>query len=380
MFSYLNFKPSCLVIGFISLTHWQLGYANNNPLNLSISQLQTMGITAEQVKKVNWVPSNMYPAQGIIPLNTIRLLSSPLAGQIVKLNYLYGPIQKEQIIAEIESPDLLKIQEQLLATLSDLRTAQQSLKRSQSLNKSGVSSTKNLQQAGNEVKKLNLKKTQLQKKLSLIGMADNAIHKLINKQKLQPAILQLKSPIDGQLFDLKVRLGERISQNQTLISLGANNPLILVVHVPIAVANNLTINQTVEIQGVDKNGYIQRIDTLVDPMTQSVDIHISVENNQGKLRVGQLFKIRFLNQATTVTYQAPVQSISNYQGNTIIFASTASQKEEVNIRPIPIKVFNITDGQLFFTPLTTLAVSEKIYTSGATAIKSALEAIESSSE
>jgi len=344
--------------------------ANNTQLNLSISQQQAMGIKTSEAIRVNQVPSSVYPAQGSIPLQSIRSLSSPLDGQIIKLNYVHGPIKKEQIIAEIESPELLKIQEELLATLSDVKIANQSLKRAKTLNKSGVSSTKKLQQAISEVKKLTLKKNQLRQKLLLVGMAASAIEKLQKTETLQPAILQLRSPIDGQLFDLQVRLGERVAQNQTLISLGENNPLILMVHVPIKVANTLSIEQAVEVKTINRIGRIKHIDPLVDPMTQSVDVHISIENNDGKLRVGQLFKIRFLSHDSQNNYQVPASAISHYQGEAVLFIKT----KQGSIQVLEIEVLNIANGQLYFIPKQPVSSPLNVYSNGSGAIKSALEA------
>ena len=149
---------SCLMMAGLS----QLALANEpeTGLTLNSSQQSAMGMQTDLAKQIELVPSAIYPAQATIPLQTIRSLSSPLSGQIIKLNYVHGPIKKGQVIAEIESPELLKIQESFLATLSDLTISRQNLNRSRQLNKSGVSSTKQLQQSLSEVKKLSLKKAQ----------------------------------------------------------------------------------------------------------------------------------------------------------------------------------------------------------------------------
>ncbi len=189
-----------LLLGSIS----QSVFAQN--LKLTNEQKQAMGIKIQQAEPVKVVPSAVFPAQATIPLKTIRTLASPLSGQIVKLNYVHGPIRKDDIIAEMESPELLQLQEEFLATLFDLSISQQNLDRARKLNQSGISSTKKLQQALTDVKKLILKEIQLKQKLALYGMEESAIEKMEQKKKLQSAILQLKPPIDGQLFDLKVRL------------------------------------------------------------------------------------------------------------------------------------------------------------------------------
>ncbi len=363
---------ACLMMTGIS----QLSLANESlsGLTLTASQQSAMGMMTDLAKQVDLVPSAIYPAQAALPLQTIRSLSSPLSGQIIKLNYVHGPIEKDQVIAEIESPELLKMQESFLATLSDLTISQQNLNRARQLNKSGVSSTKNLQQALSQVKKLTLKKAQVENNLRLIGMAEAAIDNLQTTHKLQPANLDIKSPIDGQLFDLQVRLGERVDKNQTLISLGETNPIILVVRVPVETANEIEEGQKVEVVSIDKTGMVKHIDMMVDPMTQSVDIHITVQNDDHRLRSGQLFKVRFLTEKKAATYQISANAISQYHGKTVVFSLQHQGQQKETIQALPIQVVNITNKQLYFIPETKQSSPLNIFVKGSTAIKAAMDA------
>ena len=376
---YLNTRTlilsSCLIMsGFSQLTLAnEMANESINELTLNATQQSAMGMQTDLAKQIDLVPSAIYPAQATIPLQTMRSLSSPLSGQIIKLNYVHGPIQKDQVIAEIESPDLLKMQEDFLATLSDLNISKQNLNRARQLNKSGVSSTKQLQKAISEVKKLSLKKVQVENNLMLIGMAESAIQNLETTHTLQPANLDIKSPIDGQLFDLQVRLGERVNKNQILISLGETNPIILVVRVPVEMANDIEEMQKVEVIANGKTGVVKHIDLMVDPMTQSVDIHIKVENDDHSLRSGQLFKIRFLTETKATTYQISANAISQYNGKTVVFIQKNAQQKE-SIKALPVKVVNITDKQLYFIPETKQSSPLNIYIKGSTAIKSAMDA------
>ncbi len=363
---------ACLMMTGIS----QLSLANESlsGLTLTASQQSAMGMMTDLAKQVDLVPSAIYPAQAALPLQTIRSLSSPLSGQIIKLNYVHGPIEKDQVIAEIESPELLKMQESFLATLSDLTISQQNLNRVRQLNKSGVSSTKKLQQALSQVKKLTLKKAQVENNLLLIGMAEAAIDNLQTTHKLQPANLDIKSPIDGQLFDLQVRLGERVDKNQTLISLGETNPIILVVRVPVETANEIEEGQKVEVVSIDKTGMVKHIDMMVDPMTQSVDIHITVQNDDHRLRSGQLFKVRFLTEKKAATYQISANAISQYHGKTVVFSLQHQGQQKETIQALPIQVVNITNKQLYFIPETKQSSPLNIFVKGSTAIKAAMDA------
>jgi multidrug efflux pump subunit AcrA (membrane-fusion protein) len=358
---------ACLSSSFIFLGVSPWAYSQT--LTLNALQQSAMGLETEIAQSVDLIPSAVYPAQAALPLQTLRILSSPLSGQIVKLNYVHGLIEKGQVIAEIESPELLQMQEDLLATLSDLKIYQQNLTRAKKLNQSGVSSTKKLQQAFSEVNKSKLKKNQLEKNLLFIGMAEKSIELLKKTQRLQPLNLQIKSPIDGQLFDLQVRLGERVEKNQTIISMGETNPIILVVRVPVEMANEIEPKQQVKLISKEIMGVVQHIDMMVDTMTQSVDVHIKVQNDKNELRSGQLFKIRFLAEKTAKTYKISANAISQYDGKTVVFNQANS-----NINVLPIEVVTITDKQLYFIPKSKFSAPLTIYSKGSTAIKAALDA------
>ncbi len=338
-------------------------------LTLNQSQRAAMGMETELARPVKLIPSAIFPAQATLPIQTIRVLSSPLPGQIVKLNYVHGLISKGEVIAEIESPELLQMQQVYLANLSDLDTSQQDLERARKLNKSGISSTKKLQQARAQVKKLTLKKAQLERNLLLYGMAETAIQKLQKTHKLQPANLRIIAPIDGQLFDLKARLGERVEQNQTIISLGETDPMILRVRVPVAMANRIKAGQAVQILDSNKSGVVKHIDMMVDPMTQSVSVHIQVQNPHNELRSGQLFKLRFLSESPDNAFQVSANAISMRNGKSVVFVS-----EGERILTLPVQTINITDKQLYFVAQGSHPEPLIVYIKGATAIKAALDA------
>ncbi len=342
-------------------------------LTLTAEQQTSMGMQVEVAEKVSRFPSATYPALAMIPLKTIRTLSSALSGTISQLNVVHGPITKGEILAEIESAELLGLQSELLGSLASLKVANSELKRARQLNQSGIGSAKALQQAQSEVNKLSALKTQQALSLRLAGMSSEDIQKLEASQRIQSAILKIISPIDGQLFDLQVRLGERVSVNQTLFSLGETDPMILVVRVPVDVANRLEEGQMAQVDSVPDMGVVEHIDPEVDAMTQSVDIHVKVSNADHKIKPGQLFQLHFLMKTAGVEqqalYQVPSNAISQFEGETVVFTQVNNA-----IHPLGIEVMNITNQKLYFTTKMPAAEALSVFVKGSTAIKSAFEA------
>ncbi len=377
----LNFKTKLLIPLIVSclFVSAPLMAESDTGLSLTAEQYSSMGLTTQVALKVAQFPSANYPAEAMIPLKTIRTLSSPLSGMMTALNVVHGPIEKGQVLAEIESAELLGLQAELLATVADLSVANSELKRAKQLGKSGVSSAKNLQLSQAQVSKLRAVRTQQKQALLMTGMAESALNKLLSTQTLQSPTLQIISPIDGQLYDLQVRLGERVNQSQSLFSLGETDPIVLVVRVPVTVSEQLKEGQMAAIPALNKKGVIEHIDPEVDSLTQSVDIHVQVENSAHKIRPGQLFELHFLMQIQgkdqQALYQVPANAISQFDGEAVVFAEVDN-----TIQALPIEVKNITNQSLYFSVKSPIAGSPSVFIKGSTAIKSAFEAAESTED
>ncbi|MDA3835591.1 MAG: efflux RND transporter periplasmic adaptor subunit, partial [Spirochaetales bacterium] len=247
------------------------------------------------------------------------------------------------------------------------------------LGRSGVSSAKNLQQASAQVNKLSAVRAQQKRALLMAGMAEDSLNKLLSTQTLQSPTLQITSPIDGQLYDLQVRLGERVNQNQALFSLGETDPIVLVVRVPVSFSEQLKEGQTAMIPALNKQGIIEHIDPAVDSLTQSVDVHVKVENSAHTIRPGQLFELHFLMNANgkdqQALYQVPSNAISQFEGKTVVFIQVNN-----TIQPLEVTVKNITDQTLYFSVQQVPTEGLTLFVKGSTAIRSAFEAAASNKD
>jgi len=344
-------------------------------LVLTKEQYQTLGLQVAEAQKVAQYPTQMFPAQAMFHPNAIRTLSAPLSGQVSRLNVVHGAVSKGQVIMEIESAELLALQSQLLSVSADLKVLKSELKRVKKLRQSGVASAKALQQAQADVDKLLAEKDEQKKSLRLMGFSQKSIQRLLSSQSIQSSVLSMVSPIDGQIFDLKVRLGERVSGNQMLFSLGETQPMLLRVKVPVALANRLKKGDNAEVTSVGM-AVIEHVDPDVDALTQTVDVHLEVDNLEQGIRPGQRFQVRFLMSSSApssqVIYRVPSNAISQFEGETVVFI-----KADDAIEPKAIKVMNIQNHQLYFLlqqPTANLMNKLTVFVKGSTAIKSAFEA------
>ncbi|MBF6058749.1 MULTISPECIES: efflux RND transporter periplasmic adaptor subunit [Thiomicrorhabdus] len=356
---------------FVSTMVWMLsGTAFAQGLQVNDLQRQAMGLETQTAQSVSQVPSALFPAEAIMPLNTLRALSSPTAGQVSEIKVVHGPVKQGETILRLQSAQLLAMQNRYLATLADLDVAKSQARRSQELYDNGVASVKRLQADKAQLRKLQTELTQQEQEMVLLGMDQARLKSLKTQRRLQSSELDLKAPVNGQLFDMKVRLGERVEANQVLFSLGEVDPIVLVVRAPLSVAKGLSEGLSVAIDGSDKVGSIAHIDPVVDSMTQTVDVHIRVENKDGEFHAGQYLKVRFLQPATQNVFQTSAQALTSFDGSNALFVDQGGQ-----IEAVAVEVLSVADGHLFFRPVNDSSATLSVYSRGTTAIKSALEAV-----
>lgn len=348
--------------------------ASAQALSLTSEQQTIMGLETISVQSVEHYPSANFTAKAITPLDKNHQLSSTVSGKIIALHHVHGEIKQGELIADIESAEFVAMQQQLIMALADLEVAKQNLKRAEALSKSGVSSVKNLNSIRAEVTKLESQKRQFSAALKMAGLPETALNDLLKTQRLQSSRLQVISPVDGQVYDLEVKLNQVVEKGQTLVSLGETNQMIFEANVPQALTRSLTEGQKVTIPALNKMAEIEHVHRDVDEMTQTVTVHIKVANADGQVLKGQLNQVQFLfepSQQQTV-FKVPASALSQMEGEKVVFAQTSK-----GIEAFPIEVLSMAQGQLFLhlkegkdTALT------QVYSQGSTAIKSAFAATE----
>lgn len=348
--------------------------ASAQAMSLSAEQQQIMGLETVTVQSAEYYPSSNFTAKAIIPLNKNHQLSSTVSGKIVALHHAHGEIKQGELIADIESAELVAMQQQLIMAIADLEVAKQNLKRAEALSKSGASSVKNLNSIRAEVTKLESLKSQYSDVLKMAGLPEKALNELLQTQRLQSSRLQVFSPVNGQVYDLEVMLNQIVEKGQTLVTLGETDSMVFETNVPQAFSKQLAEGQKVAIPALNKQAEIGHVHTDVDDMTQTVTVHIKVENADGQILKGQLSEVQFLFSPTQnqTLLQVPASALSQMEGEKVVFAKTAS-----GIEAFPIDVLSIAQGQLFFQ-LKEASNNDLtlIYSKGSTAIKSAFAATE----
>lgn len=358
----------------LSITSAPSVLAESKTLTLTTEQQKVMGLKTSVLKQVDAYPSANFSARAMIPLDKRHQLSAAVSGKVVALYHPYGAINKGGLVAEIESPEFIQMQQRLIMVVTYLEIAKQNLKRAEALSKSGTASVKNLNSARAEVVKFEVEKQQRVSQLKMAGLSKSALSDLLKTQEIKDDVFKVISQVNGQVDDLQVMLNQVVEKGQTIVTLGETDPMIFEAYVPQAFASQLQEGQEVNFPYLNKRGVIEHVHAQVDEMTQAVNVQISVDNPEGDILKGQLGQAQFLFKAppNTPVYEVPTNALSQLRSDKVVFFET-----ENGIQAVQVDILSITNGQLFFSPKKPPTNALKsVYSQGSTAIKSAFAATE----
>ncbi|WP_421943137.1 efflux RND transporter periplasmic adaptor subunit [Pedobacter sp.] len=186
-----------------------------NEVSLTDAQFANIGL---QVAEPEWgETSEVLKLQGKIdvPPQNLISISVPLGGYLKHTSMLPGThVKKGQVIAIMEDPQYIQLQQDFLSIANKLHYAELELNRQKELNINKANSDKTLQSAEIEYKNLRVDHTALLEKLKLINVNAGSL----KNGKISKAI-NLYSPIDGYVSKVNVNIGKYVTPSDVLFEL-----------------------------------------------------------------------------------------------------------------------------------------------------------------
>ncbi|CEG58727.1 efflux RND transporter periplasmic adaptor subunit [Legionella fallonii] len=282
----------------------------------------------------------------IDPTHNVNLLP-PLTGRLTKLNANIGDlVKKDQILAEISSPDLAQASSDNDKAIATLQLATEALKRAKAVNHAGGSAVKDVQ-----IAESNYIQSQAEAKRTA-----NRLHTLSNNGF---SSLTIRAPRDGKITALNYGLGSYITDpTAILMSLVDLSTIWVTANVPENIIGSIAPNQPVEISlSAYPNQYLQGkitfVNALVDPDTHRNKTRIALPNPDGKLQPNMYATIKvtvpqpksilipisalFMNNDTTSvyvetapwTFERKIVQLGTEDGNTIRVESGLKDSDRI---------------------------------------------------
>ena len=188
-----------------------------NTQEITLTQAQQKQLTIETVK-VETIDLNatmqLSARTQVLPQDRISV-THMLGGFVKSIQVIPGTyVKKGQVLAVLEDPMYVQIQEDYLTTKALLEKAESNFKRQKELNEAQAASTKILEEAQADRKLLLIKKRALEEKLHLMHLSPNSV--TVNAIKRS---LTVVSPVSGAINKVSVNRGQYVSASEPLLEI-----------------------------------------------------------------------------------------------------------------------------------------------------------------
>lgn len=202
-------------------------HTTENQVTLNDKQYKNAGIETGALEGKETASGIAVTGSIDIPPQSVASVSAPFGGYIKYTKWMPGEhIGKGQVLATIENPELVQIQQDYLLAKSNLEYSQKDYLRQRDLNQSQASSDKVMQQALNQRNNHMINMRALGEKLRIAGINPEAL--TANNIKRVTSVV---SPIDGYISSVNANIGQYVSPVDKLFEIVNTSDIHLVLKV-----------------------------------------------------------------------------------------------------------------------------------------------------
>ena len=268
--------------------------------------------------------SNIIKLNGTIDVEpeSMASVSAPLGGYLKTAGRLPGEaIKKGQVLATIENPEFIQIQQGYLESLSRLQFLEEEFNRQKKLREEDINSAKTFQQVSSDYKITQGRVKAYEQQLALAGIRRSSVQ---NGNITRTA--NLYAPISGFIKASNVNIGDYVSPQDVLFELVDLNDIHLALNAFERDLGKLEIGQTVKFSLSDDNTFNRTAEIFLigkatgnDRMTP-VHCHIKQEDQTGLLP-GMYVKA-WVESGTNKQNSIPSAALVQYEGKDFVILQT----------------------------------------------------------
>lgn len=291
-----------------------------NTIQISMEQMTSLGVKLGKMDAVSQFPVLSVPAKVVIPPSQEYVVSATQAGFIEKLNVAIGDkVVKGQLLALLNSPDLLVLQQEYLKADNTLQLVSAIYQRDKKLLQEGVISDRRWQETSSQFHSA-VSETEKQKQLlEITGMSAGEVAQFGKVHSLSRQ-LSVRTPITGVVIERLAVVGTHIDMMEPLYRVANLEQLWLEMAIPQERIGNLKIGDRVELENSKVSAKISLLGQSVNTENQTILARAVVDQqNSAILRVGQRLNTRVIQLSDKATFKVPNAAIAQNDGRAFIF-------------------------------------------------------------
>ncbi|MDO9268915.1 MAG: efflux RND transporter periplasmic adaptor subunit [Methylobacter sp.] len=298
-------------------------YAVENVIQISQENLDALGVKLGKPEPVTQFPVLSAPAKVVIPPAQEYIVSTSQAGVIEKLNAAIGDkVAKGQVLAQLNSPDLLTLQREYLKADSAMQLASAIYQRDKKLLQEGVISDRRWQETGSQYHSAVSEADEHKQLLEIAGMTASEIDRFGKTHRLTRQ-LNIRAPIAGVVMERLVVVGTHVDIMEPLYRIANLDELWLEIAIPQERVGSIKIGDRVLIENSEVSAKITLLGQSVNPENQTVLARAIVQtHNLAPLRAGQRLNTRIIQSSDKAAFKIPNTAIAQNEGKAFVFIRT----------------------------------------------------------
>ncbi|MGD0958725.1 MAG: efflux RND transporter periplasmic adaptor subunit [Methylomonas sp.] len=336
--------------------------ADDVRIKISQQQIDKLDIKTGGLSRSSQIPLFYAPAITVLPASHERLVSSPQPGLVVQLYANIGDtVQNNQVLATLNSPELLNLQREFLTVASELALSELEYNRDTKLLQEGVIADRRWQETQAKHNSKSAQYDSARQMLLIAGMSNAEVNTLAQSRKLN-SLLNIHAPAGGVVLERDATLGARLDIQAPLYHIANLSELWLEINIPQERLNDVHIGDQVLIENTAITANISLLGQSVNRESQTVIARAVIRGKPAQLRVGQHVNVQIMQNSQQAGFKVVNTAISQNNGHNYIFVRDAE-----GFRVQEISIIGKQDNEsIFNAPLTG---SEQIAVKGAAALK-----------
>ena len=321
----------CLLPGTVS--------AEGNVIRIPEDHISNLGVSLGKLLPVSQIPVLYAPAKVVIPPTQEYIVSASQAGLITRLNAAIGDkIRQGEVLAELNSSDLLSMQRLYLKAGSDLELGQFAYQRDKKLFEDGIIAERRWQETRSLHNASASEADEHRQLLEIAGMTAAEIDRLRKTHRLS-GLLSIRSPITGVVMERMAVAGARIDSLAPLYRIANLDELWLEINIPQERISQIKIGDKVllekpatETQELEQrkepsampvSAQITLLGQYVNPENQTILARALLKGAPADIRPGQRINTQIIQPNNGAAFNVPNTAIAQHEGKSFVFVRTA---------------------------------------------------------
>jgi cobalt-zinc-cadmium efflux system membrane fusion protein len=339
---------------------------NINMVELTDRQIEAVGIKVGGFSQVNLAEYIQTNGVFDVPPSNRASVNTPQRGFIKDAQHHVGNrVVKGEVLAIIEHPDFIQLQQNYLESVSTLRLLTKDVQRQQELAAENVNSQKQLQQAETEYDIAKAKVTANAERLKYLGISIADLEKGVISSSIK-----VKAPISGYIIAADVYKGKFMTPEEPLYEIIDNDHLHAEFNVfekdmpKVKVGQKISFTVPAFANNIKYMAELHLINRTFDMDSKTVLIHGHLIDKNPNFIRGLYIEGKIWTKDQTLP-ALPNEAIISSGGLNYIFVKDHEEDEHMKFRLVAVKL-GLTDGEFTqITPIDDLEENSKIVIEGA---------------